>query len=155
MHLNQHKHTQGSTLSILTLHVNIPQLSCLCEAPGSCFILWALAPHTTQWGLDATMQIWPCCCWTPTRTIPEVQGFKTKTYKLKKDSMTCGISKKSSLRQWVRNVILTERRKDRDRAGRKRELESKQLALVSKSTLNRRQNWELCTGKNYSGTAKK
>ena len=34
----------------------MPQLSSLHEAPGSCFILWALAPHTTQWGSDATIK---------------------------------------------------------------------------------------------------
>lgn len=41
-----------------------------------------------------------------------------------------------------------------DRAGGELELEPKHLALVSKSTLNRRQGLELCTGKTTVCTAK-
>ena len=110
----------------------MPQLSSLHEAPGSCFILWALALHTTQWGSDATIKkqtkkklsLLLLESGRGNSSGPKLSRHKHTNWKekeKKKDRRFWGISRKSSPRQRVRNAILTEKTKRQTRAGGERE----------------------------------
>lgn len=144
-HTDTHSHTRQHTfyfnLAMLTYQSFLPCVEPL--AAVSSYELWLHIPHNEA--QMPQMQIWLCCCWILTRTAPVDQSLKTKTYKLKKDHGTWDISRKSSWRQWV-----WQKQKETDRAGGKGELKWKQLALISKSTLNRRQGLQLCVEKTTS-----
>ena len=102
------RHTFYFNLAMLTLH-SFPQ----CVKPLAAVSSWALASHTTQWGLDASMQLWPCWYWNRTRTTPVVP--KKPQDEIHTEEELIELEQclgKSFWREWVKNTSFTEKRRD-------------------------------------------